>query len=135
MRRIWDFVIYILIGLVVATGAYWAAVQNVSDDSLVKWGGLTLNTLAVFGWVIKQSRRFWRKRVFWRTMAGLMFIHLAGFWVILINVKHWRMAWFFVICTLEVIPISAALDWTMNRFGNRHRGVVKQHDKQVGRHS
>jgi len=116
VRRVWDFVAYILIALAVAAGAYWAAVQNVPDDSLIKWGGLTLNTLAIFGWVIKQSRRLWRNRVFWWTMTGILVIHLATFWVVLINVEHSRMAWLFVICTLEVIPITAVLDWTTDRF-------------------
>ncbi len=121
MRRVWDFVAYILIGLALAAGAYWAAVRNVSDDSLIKWGGLTLNTLAIFWWVIKQSRRFWRKRAFWWTMAALLVVHVAGFSIILINVEHWRMAWFLVICTLEVIPITVVLDWSMGRFGKAHR--------------
>jgi len=59
--------------------------------------------------------------VFWYTMAGLFVVHVAGFWVLLINVEHWRMAWFFVLCTLEVIPISAALNWSMVRFGRANR--------------
>jgi hypothetical protein len=94
----------------------WAAVQNISDDLLVKWGGLAANTVAVFSWVIKRSRRHWRKRVFWWAVASLLLVHTVGFCVILTHVEHWRMAWFFVICTLEVIPISAALDWTMSRW-------------------
>ena len=53
MRRVRDLLIYILIGVVVATGAYWLALQKVSEDSLVKWGGLGMNTLALFGWVIR----------------------------------------------------------------------------------
>jgi hypothetical protein len=107
VRRVWDFVAYILIALAVAAGLIWSASYNVSEDSLVKWGGLTINTLAIFWWVIKQSRRLWRNRVFWWTMTGILVIHLATFSVVLINVEHWRMAWFFVICTLEVIPITA----------------------------
>jgi hypothetical protein len=121
VRRVWDFVAYILIALAIAAGLIWSTRYNVSEDAFAKWGGLTLNTLAIFGWVIKQYRRFWRKKVFWWAMAGLLFIHVAGFWVILINVEHWRMIWFLVICTLEVVPISAALDWTMDRFGRAHR--------------
>ncbi len=114
-------VIMAVIGAVIAAGGLLAVNSHVSDDSLVKWGGLTFNTLALFGWVIKQSRQLWRNKVFWWTMAALLSVHLASFWVILINVEHWRLFWFFVICTLEVIPISATLDWAIDRFGRAHR--------------
>ena len=112
--------IVLVIAAGIAAGGLWAVNHRVSDDSLIKWGGLTMNTLALFGWVIRQSRRFWRKKVFWWTMAALLVVHVAGFWVILINVERWRMFWFLVICTLEVIPMSAALDWTIDRFGRAH---------------
>ena len=95
MRRVRDLLIYILIGVAVATGGYWIALQNVSEDSLVKWGGLGVNTLALFGWVIKQYRRFWRNTVFWATIGTLLIIHTAAFYLILENVPQWRMAWFF----------------------------------------
>jgi len=120
MRRIRDLVLYILIACVIViaviASTYWAPLQKVSDQSFVKWGGLSGNTMCLFWWAIKQYRRFWRKRVFWWTMVGLLLVHVAIFWVILINVQQWRMAWFLVICTLEVIPIFAVLDWTMRRF-------------------
>ena len=112
--------IMVLIGAVIAAGGLWAVNHHVSDDSFVKWGGLTINTFALFGWVIKQSRECWSKNWYWWTMTGLLTAHLASFWVILINVEHWRLFWFFVICTLEVIPISAILDWAMDRFGRAH---------------
>ena len=120
--------IMIAIGAVIAAVGMFAADRHVSDDSFVKWGGLTINTFAVFCWVIKQSRGLWRNRVFWWTMGGLLAVHLASFWVILMNATHWRLFWFFVICTLEVIPISATLDWTMDRFGQAHRSHHSQHD-------
>ena len=46
--------IYILIGVVVATLGYWLALQKVFEDLLVKWGGLGMNTLALF-WVGDQA--------------------------------------------------------------------------------
>ena len=82
---------------------------------------MSVFTAALFGWVIKQSRRRWRKRVFWWTIAALLFIHAAAFWVILRNVEQWRMAWFFVICTIEVIPVTAILDWMMRRNDRRDK--------------
>jgi|GEM_PF-5006596 len=67
----------VMIGAAIAAGGLWAVNHHVPDDSLIKWGGLTLNAVAIFGWVIKQSRRLWRNKVFWWTMAGLLAVHLV----------------------------------------------------------
>jgi len=82
MRRIRDLVVYILIACVVVIAAYWASYWQVSQESLVKWGGLSLNTVAIFGWLIMQSRPLWHNRVFWWTVASLPLVHVASFWVI-----------------------------------------------------
>ena len=126
-RRVLDFLLYLLIAFLVAAGAYWTVVLKVSDDFLVKWFGMSVFTAVLFGWVIKQSRRRWRKRVFWWTIAGLLFIHAAAYWIILRNVEQWRMAWFFVICTIEVVPITVILDWMMRRTDRRDKnpGVTR----------
>ncbi|SRR5258708_4185039 len=126
-RRLLDFVLYLLIAFLVAAGAYWTVVLKVSDDFFVKWFGMSVFTAALFGWVIKQSRRRWPKRVFWWTIAALLFIHAAVFWVILRNVEKWRMAWFFVICTIEVIPMTAILDWIMRRNDRRDKTAGAMH--------
>jgi hypothetical protein len=94
MRGNWDLLIYILIGAAVAFGAYWAAVDNVSDQSLVKWGGLALNTSVLFGYAIKQYWRFRRSTVFWEFIGTLLIIHTLIFYLILRNVHQWRLAWF-----------------------------------------
>jgi hypothetical protein len=114
--RLLDFVIYLLIGFLVAIGLYWAAVLGVvSEDSLVKWVGISVFTVVLFGWVIKDSRRFWPRTAFWWIIVMLLAVHAAAFLIIFRYVEHWRMAWFLVICTLEVIPVTAILDWTMRR--------------------
>ena len=115
MRRLLDFAIYILIGILVVVIGYWLALRDISEDSLVRWGGLSLNTAALFGWVIKQNRRFWRKRAFWATILILFLTHTAIFYVILRIAPQWRMAWFFLLCTAEVIPISLVLNNLMQR--------------------
>jgi hypothetical protein len=120
-RRVLDFILYLLIAFLVAAGAYWSAFLKVSEDLLIKWVGMSVFTAALFGWVIKLSRRRWRKRVFWWTIAALLFIHTVAFWVILRNVEKWRMAWFLVICTIEVIPVTAILDWMMRRNDRRDK--------------
>jgi len=122
MRRNWDLVIYILIGCVVAFGAYWAAVQNVSDEALVKWGGLALNTSVLFGYAIKQYWRFRRSTVFWAVMGSVLIIHTLIFYLLLRNVHQWRLAWFLIMYPIELPLITVILDSAMRRFGRQHRG-------------
>ena len=116
-------VLLALATLMIGGGVYWMTRDvHTSDDSILKWGGLTVNTVALFGWIIKQCRRSWRDKVFWATLGVLLIIHVAGFTAVLMTVAHWRLAWFFVICTLEVIPISTVLDWSTGRFGRSGEG-------------
>ena len=109
------------LAFVIGACAVWLLNYGVkpSTDAFTKWFGLTFWTLLLFGFVIKQSRRFWRSRVFWATMGTMLIVHTGTFLVILRGVEHWRM--FFVVCTMEIIPISGVLDWSMLRFGNRPR--------------
>jgi len=112
--------ILILIALVCLALAIGASVSSmlshrgrISHDSMLKWGGLTFNTLGLFCWVLKQYRRFWASGVFWAAIGSLLLIHIGAFFLILGSVEHWSLIWFLVICTVEVVPISAALEWTM----------------------
>jgi hypothetical protein len=77
--------IIILLFAIVAATVYWSAF-HVSDESLAKWrkwAGLAADTALLFGYVIKQRRRLWRNKFFWRTIVGLLFVHTACFWAIL----------------------------------------------------
>lgn len=80
------------VALAIGFGAIWMLNHGIaiSDDSFVKWVGLTVNTLALFGFVIKQSRRFWTISVFWATTGALLVIHTGVFFLILRNVEHWH---------------------------------------------
>jgi hypothetical protein len=74
-------VIIIVVFAIVAATVYWSAF-HVSDASLANWGkwaGLAAGTALLFGYVMKQRRRLWRNNLFWRTLAGLLFVHIAGF--------------------------------------------------------
>jgi cell division protein FtsW (lipid II flippase) len=119
-------VIIILVFAIVAATVYWSAF-HVSDESLANWGkwaGFAAWTAVLFGYVMKQRRRLRSNHLFWSTLAGLLFVHTAGFSVILRNVEHWRMVWFLLIWPVEFALIATTLTWMMDRFGNRHRGVV-----------
>ena len=50
-----------------------------SDDDFNKWGGFSLFTLGLFGYMIKRYRAFWRRAVFWRAFAALAPSPLWGF--------------------------------------------------------
>ncbi len=121
----------IIVALVIGSGAYWVLKHNVrfSQTSFEKWLGLAFNTIALFGWLIKEERRLWSNRVFWATLGALLAIHLGAFYIILRRIEQLRLFWFFVICITEVIPISATIEWTMDRFGKRHPERAEHHEK------
>jgi hypothetical protein len=73
----------------------------VSDDTYIRWGGLAVDTAVLFAYFISISRQFLRSRRFWILAACLMFVHLAGWIVILMHVGEWRLAWF-IAMTLEL---------------------------------
>lgn len=102
---------------------YWALRSGhmISDEAFTKWVGLTCFTVAVFGWTIKQYRPSRHDQVFWIALGGLLVVHLAVFSVILTRVIYWRLSWFAILCILELIPITAALDWTRDRFRRHDR--------------
>jgi hypothetical protein len=111
-----------VVALVIGSGASWMLRHNIlyPGPSFEKWFGLGFNTIILFGWLIKEERRLWSNRVFWTTLGAWLAIHLGVFYVILSRFGQWRLFWFFVISTAEVIPISATIGWSMNRFGRRH---------------
>jgi hypothetical protein len=121
----------IVAALLIGSGAYWMLKHNIvpSGPSFEKWAGLAFNTIILFGWVIKEGRRLWSNRVFWATLGALLAIHLGAFYVILSRIEQLRLFWFFVICTAEWIPISATLEWTMDRFGKHHPKRAAHHEK------
>lgn len=111
------------VAFVIGACAVWLLNHGLklSTDAFTKYVGLTFMTLALFGFVITRSRRFWESKAFWATIGTLLIIHIGAFLVVLHGVEHWRMAWFFFVCTMEIVPISAVLDWSMVRFGKASR--------------
>lgn len=130
---------YVLFGVIVALAgaifvatAAWCAYHHVTGQSFTKWGGLTINTLGLYGWVVKQCRRFWRNEVFWWTILALVLVHTACFWVILRDVEQWRLAYFLAMYPIELPLIARALDWTTTRFGRGHQTVAAHHGMRSG---
>jgi len=115
--------ILLVIALSIGAGVYWLGVVpgvKPSADSLAKWVGFTVNTPAIFWWVIKESRPRWRNKVYWWTTTGLLFVHILCFLVAFRYVQHWTLWYFLVISTLEVPVIMAVVDWRFQRFAKRH---------------
>ena len=111
-RRILDFAVYIVIGLGLCAAALWYASNSDEGgaDRFAKWGGLAVNTLLLYGYVIKFSRGYLRRRSFWLPLTLLLIAHLGAFAVVLNRVEHWKVLWFIAMYPIE-IPIIAAICW------------------------
>jgi len=74
---------------------------SVSHVVYIRWGGLALATLVLFGLFINDSREFFRKWQFWVLTVLLLAVHLTAFGIVLTHVGQWKLVWFMVII-LEV---------------------------------
>jgi hypothetical protein len=79
-----------------------AAIGIIAGD-YIRWGGLFLFTIFIFGFFINTSRRFLRERRFWLLTALLLGIHAATFITILLRIDEWKLLWFNVMI-FEVPP-------------------------------
>jgi hypothetical protein len=112
-RRALDFLAYVLIAVLIVVGLYFYGAKDGDIEELGKWGGLAINTLLLFGFVIKQGKLFWGRWLFWVSVASLLLIHLAIFSVVLRSFKHWQMVWFLIMYPLEIPLIGIACDWVL----------------------
>jgi hypothetical protein len=122
MRRLLDFLIYLLIGaaLSLAIVAYAYETDPLpGNQDILRWGGLLLNTLLLFGFVIKQSRPFWHAWAFWVILASMLVLHVLVFCVILQRTQHWNASWFLLMYPVEVPLIVIVLDWGVHVSGAR----------------
>jgi uncharacterized membrane protein len=72
-RRIKDFAIYALLGVVNVGAIYFFAFAFKPDAGLVaKWHAFTLVTLLVFGQAIHATRARWRRRRLWFVLGALL---------------------------------------------------------------
>jgi hypothetical protein len=111
-RRIRDFAAYIAIGLVCCIGALWYASESGADgaDRFARWGGLALNTLLLYGYVITYSKGYLRRLSFWMPLILILTVHLGTFALILSRAEHWKALWFLAMYPIE-LPIIAAVCW------------------------
>ena len=79
-----------------------AAIGIIAGD-FIRWGGLVLYTIFIFGFFIHASRRFFGERRFWFLTAFLLGAHIAAFLAILLRIDEWKLLWFNVML-LELPP-------------------------------
>jgi hypothetical protein len=60
----------------------------------LKWGGLTLSTAVIFGYFVRDSRKFLPKPRFWTLTGSLLMLHLLAWIALLIHVERWGLLWF-----------------------------------------
>lgn len=122
-QRAGDFAIYIAIALACAAGLVWYASTSGANgaDSLGRWGGLAVNTILLYGFVVRQSREVWHFYSFWLPLAVIFVVHIALFSIMLATVDTWRVLWFLAMYPIELPIIAAICDWSVEKFGRRHR--------------
>jgi hypothetical protein len=81
--------------------------SKVSHDTYIRWGGLVLTIIVIFGVLIRRSREFYRMRSFWKLVAIFVSLNLASFGIALANVAEWKLPWFGIM--LIEVPIFIML--------------------------
>lgn len=94
--RLKDFILYLTIALVIGIVAVAIASTKISDDGFVRWGGLLVNTVVIFGYFISDSRSSLRLPSFWAMVCLLFVAHTSAFSLVLLHVKTWKLIWFLV---------------------------------------
>lgn len=70
-----------------------AAIGMIAGD-YIRWGGLLLFTIFIFGFFINASRKYLRERRFWLLTSLLLGMHVAAFITILLRIDEWKLLWF-----------------------------------------
>jgi cell division protein FtsW (lipid II flippase) len=112
-KRIRDFAAYLAVALAIGLSAIWFAAHSsgMRDDFIVKWLGLSVNTAILYGYVVKDGRRFWHVWGFWFATVAVLILHLIAFIVILRRVDRWGALWFLPMYPIEISILSVAYDW------------------------
>ena len=115
LRRIGDFAIYTVVGLLffgaVIIAAFHSALEIPMEAS--KWIGLAVNTVVLFGYIISAHSRHDRRPLFWGILLALLFCHAGLFCALFRIVPLWRPLWSVAAVPLEYI----AMDLTLSAFG------------------
>lgn len=105
-KRVRDLLIYIAIALAIGLGIAWYAYSGRprESDVIARWGGLAVNTVVLFEYLIRESKGAWRAPAFWVAILAMLAAHLVVFAEILLRAREWKVLWFLVMYPIE-IPI------------------------------
>jgi hypothetical protein len=122
-RRLRDFLIYIAIALAIGLGIAWYAYAGppTQSDAIARWGGLALNTIVLFEYMIRDSKPVWRVPAFWVLMLAMLSAHIVVFAAILLHARAWKVLWFLVMYPIEVPIFYFARDRIVGLGLPRHR--------------
>ncbi len=130
-RRVLDFAMYLVIAATIGFGVVWFAYNSEGkrNDVIARWGGLIVNTAIVYGYVVKESRPFWRAWGFWLAIISVLSLHLLLFVVVLQRVQHWSVLWFLLMYPVEIPALGIACDWALQvtRGQPRYRSGARHH--------
>lgn len=114
MSRLADYALYVLIAVALVGAIYIYALNSDASagDRFVRWGGLAINTLLLYGYILKETTRLWRYWRFWVTLLLVVCIHLAVFTAILLRAEHWKVIWFLPMYPIEFPVVLSLCQWS-----------------------
>lgn len=109
-RRVVDFVFYVAIAVAIVIAVLlWAS--HTRGELNLKWVGLVVITPITFGYAIRDTKEFWKKRLYWLVTGLLLLVHLAVYIPVLRDVDQVPLLWFAAINAVEWIAIRGLLVW------------------------
>ena len=112
-KRLLDFGLYIVIGLVLVAGVAISTVHfGTFWESSRELIGLGVMTAILFGYAANDHKVQFRRVSFWAVMLTLLLIHVLAFVLVLQRVENWSAFWFIPLYPVEFFLIYAALRFT-----------------------
>jgi hypothetical protein len=94
LRRLLDFVLYVVIALVVIPIFVWVLIYtDPSEEVRHTWIPYVMNTALIFGFTVYCHRPFLRHAPFWGLIFGLLLLHTFLFLAVLRIVGYWQTVW------------------------------------------
>jgi hypothetical protein len=103
---------YVVIAAAILIAAVFLAP---SDDFVVKWVGLAVNTIAIFWYALRRHWQFSASVQFWVLFMSLLLVHLSLYIVILRTITDWKPVFFVLLYVPEELTIDSVL-----RFARHH---------------
>lgn len=110
-RRVIDFTLYLLIGMIVALGIIWGAsyYEKTGSEIIGRWGGWAAATAIVFGFTIQHHKMYFHRVLFWLVMSAFVLAHVLLFLPLLRAVGQWKLAWWIFIAPVEYLVLGSSL--------------------------